>query len=102
MSYCEIQEDVRQHIYYLINWIHNEVLSAGGDGDFLWYSEFYDVKDVFQIVNEFNENVASKWWDVTLGGETIYAGHGQEGFTITNDKTRYLNAPSWQQGLLKY
>lgn len=91
----------KEHILSLIKWIHQEVLSAGGDGDFLWYSRFYKIEELFPLVEEFNNSL--KWkWTLRTNGKTIWLEDNQMGWATTNDESLYLNAPSWQQGLLKY
>ena len=49
-QFSSIDEDDKKHLLKLIEWILDEVLRAGGDGDALWYSRFYDVKEIFEIV----------------------------------------------------
>lgn len=102
MTYCEIQEEEHRHILNLISWISDEVLSAGGDGDFLWYSRFYDIKDIIKVVDQYNESMKFKW-DIIFNeeGQRISCSRGQEGFIITNNEEDYKNAPVWQQGILK-
>lgn len=101
MKYCEVDNQTKHHLFNLISFIHDEVISSSGDGDFLWYSQIYNVKDIFCIVKDFNETLKIKWDIESKGDKTITASRGQEGFIITNDEEVYKNAPFWQQGLLK-
>jgi hypothetical protein len=50
--YTTIGTDQVPHIKKLINWLIAEVISAGGDGDALWYSRFYSVDEIFSILKE--------------------------------------------------
>ncbi len=94
--YSNIDADDKKHITSLLNWLADEVCRAGGDGDAIWYSEYYDVKEIFEIVKEIN----SGWkfpWKVELNGDTIFWGEHQEGMLITNNKETFDNRPNWQQ-----
>ena len=89
------------HLLALIKWIYDEAMSAGGDGDFLWYSTFHTVKKLFPLVDKFN-NTLKYPLDITLSDNDISWSEGQTTIHITNNELWYKNAPSWQQGLLKY
>ncbi len=103
MNYCNIDEDDKKHLLHLIDFIHNEVLRSGGDGDGLWYSEYYNVKDIFPIVIEWNNKLPYKWQNIDYNNiDLISISRDQEGFIITNNEEIYKNAPGWQQILIKY
>jgi hypothetical protein len=101
MKYCIIDEHNKNHIKTLIKWLFDEVKSAGGDGDALWYSRYYSVKDIFPIVEEINNSLKFKW-DLELKDNEIHWNYYQEGMIITNKEEHYNNSPSWQQVLLRY
>lgn len=82
--------------------MYDEVQSACGDGDGLWFSEYYKVDDLFPLVQEFNSKLKRPWTTLLLDGDNIDWWNGQESLTITNNEDLYKNAPSWQQVLLKY
>lgn len=104
MIYCQIKdEESQKHILKLIGWLFDEVSSAGGDGDGLWYSKYYDVKDIYPLVEKFLQSDKSfKFWALSADEKTIFASNHQEFLTITNDENLWNNAPSWQQVLIKY
>ena len=94
--YCEV--DVK-HIIHLLEWLFDEVASAGGDGDALWYSKYYHIDDILPLLKQVNEKYN---WKITVGPKWLHIGHYQEGFMISNDNFHYENAPVWQQVLIKY
>ena len=97
MQYCSINNN-KEHLLKLIDWLYQEVISAGGDGDALWYSKYFDVKDILKLVEEYNETLRYKW-KVSFDEDRklISWEDGQEGILITNNREIYLNAPEWQQ-----
>jgi hypothetical protein len=99
--YVKIDTYARQHLLTFIKWLYDETISSGGDGDGLWYSYLYNVEDIFPLVQEVNNSLRFPW-DIEIKDGTIYWGRGQEGLIITNNKTLYDQAPSWQQILIKY
>ena len=101
MNYCSIDENDKKHLFNLIDFIHNEVLRSGGDGDALWYSKYYNVKDLYPLVEEYNSKLKFPW-KTSLNEKTIDVDNYQESWIITNDEELYKNAPSWQQILIKY
>lgn len=96
--YTTIGTDQVPHIKELINWLIAEVISAGGDGDALWYSRFYSVDEIFSILKECD------LYDFTIDKQDnrITFGTGQEWLVITNDERDWVNAPSWQQVRICY
>ena len=98
-QYCSIYDlDSRNHLLKLIEWLYEEVMMAGGDGDAIWYSEHYWVNDIFELVEEFNNS--KKWkWNLSLDMEKgrINWYQDQSSIAITNSKEEFDNRPSWQQ-----
>lgn len=74
-------------------------MSSGGDGDGLWYSKFYNVKDLHDI---FKLLIPSFWKTKWLDDNTVSYGDDEEWLIVTNNKELYESAPSWQQILIKY
>ena len=97
-KYIPINETQKIHIKNLINWLIAEVISAGGDGDALWYSRSYSVDEIFSILKECD------LYDFTIDKQDnrITFGTGQEWLVITNDERDGMNAPSWQQVRICY
>lgn len=101
-NYCTIDDDyTRNHLRILINWLVNEVGSAGGDGDAIWYSQYYWINDIYDIVKEYNRGTKG-YWKISFDEENgrISYGAGQEGLLITNNKEDFDNRPIWQQCLV--
>jgi hypothetical protein len=94
-------DDNKDHIEKLLRWLVAEVISAGGDGDALWYSKFYSVKDIYPICEKINSEFKFPW-ELTLKDDTIHWSYYQEGLIITNNIEFYNSSPSWQQVLIKY
>lgn len=91
-----IDECHKPHVLKLIDWLFNEVISAGGDGDGLWYSTYYDVKSILPLVEEYNNKLEYKWTvELKEDSKTIYWHDNQEGITITNNEDTYKSRPNW-------
>ena len=99
--YESIDHNAREHLLRLIGWLYDEVISAGGDGDAFWYSQFYDIKDLFSLVEEFNNRLKSPW-EISQNRQTIHWGKEQEGMVITNDHQLWLSCPEWIQVRIYY
>jgi len=101
-NYSTIENDpyVKNHLVKFIDWLLDEVQSAGGDGDGLWYSRFHDVNEIKDLITE--RNLLRKNWAINFDGKTIFLYNGQESLVITNEESLYNNAPSYQQILIKY
>lgn len=91
----------KQHILKLIDFLYNEVISAGGDGDSLWYSRYYDINEIEKVLAEYNSQLKFPW-QINLSGKTIQWGENQEWVIITNDEQVYLRSPDWQQCKIRY
>jgi hypothetical protein len=100
-NYCNIDDSNREHIKELIRWLFAEVVSAGGDGDALWYSKYYDIKDILPLVVKINDEFKFKW-QIDEHDDYIGIHREQEGITITNNVKRWDESPSWQQVMIKY
>ncbi len=98
-KYCDINDDyTKNHLLTLIDWLVQEVGSAGGDGDAIWYSKHFWIKDILSLVHEYNDKQKYKW-EISFEEERglIFYGQHQEGLIITNNKEDFDNRPSWQQ-----
>ena len=101
MNYSKIDCFNREHVITLIRWLFNEVLSAGGDGDGIWYSHYFDIEDILQLIAD--ENLCPSFFKAEVkDSKTISFGRGEEWLIITNDKEVFNNRPSWQQISLSY
>ena len=103
MNYDTIDERNKDHIKILLKWLYDEVVSAGGDGDAIWYSLLYDVRQLLPIVEKLNKKVK---WQIELkekqDGRYIAWWNGQECILITNSETMWNQRPSWQQCCIQY
>lgn len=103
-DYCSIYDpETRSHLTRLIDWLVNEVISAGGDGDAIWYSQFYWANDLFELLKEYDSQTKGGW-DISFDEKEgrIFYGKNQEGLLITNNKEDFDNRPSWQQCSICY
>jgi hypothetical protein len=91
----------QKRLLQLIDFLYNDVMSAGGDGDGLWFTRYYSLDDILELVKQYNDSLHFKW-DVTKSEDCIIWADGQEGLVITTNENVYNNAPSWQQILIKY
>jgi len=101
MRYCKIGDINIQHIKNLIVWLFEECISAGGDGDAFWYSEYFDIKDIIPLVEEFNSSLKHPF-TIKVDDNSISWFDGQEGILITNSEEVYKNFPSYAQVVIKY
>jgi len=89
-------------IFSLLSFIHKEVVSSCGDGDALWYTRFFDIKDIFELVKEFNE-VNSIGWEVYQNEPyEISWGKEQEWVMIVDDKKYFDGLPDTIQLKIQY
>jgi hypothetical protein len=100
MTYRKITEEYKPHLINLLKVIFDEVLSAGGDGDAIWYSRFYNINEIKYLIEEFNAKQKFPW-EIKIEEQTIHWGIDQEWAIITNDENLYNNAPPWIQFKLK-
>jgi hypothetical protein len=89
------------HINNLLKVLHYEVVSSGGDGDAMWYTRFYDIDDIQEIIIHYNEenNIG---WEVERNGRSITWGIDQEWAIITDDIDEFNNSPDWIQMKIIY
>ena len=95
-NYSPLEESDKQHLSALISWLIDEVLRSGGDGDGIWYSKFYSVDSIKQLIKD--KSLLPKGWKIF--GETFCSfsiGYEQEWLKITNNKEDFDGRPSWQQ-----
>lgn len=89
------------HIYKIIDILYNDCISAGGDGDALWYLKYYTIDDVLPLIKEYNSKLKFPFEIEYINDNTINWGKDQEWIIITNSEEIYNNAPSWIQIVLK-
>jgi hypothetical protein len=87
----------KEHIYKLIDFLYQEVLSSGGDGDALWYSKYYSLDDLLEVFQEFNDDYAVDWRFTEISDTGFNWGDNQEGITVTTSKEYFENSPDWMQ-----
>ena len=99
MKYCTINKQNAAHIKNIYNWLLLEVLSSGGDGDGIWYSRFYNVNDIINLLKDETD----KFWNIKKESEETYLIYNnQESLLITNNKNTFDNRPKEQQVSLEY
>ena len=95
------EETSNKHLSNLIEWLFTEVISAGGDGDGLWYSTIYTVGEIKNYVED--NNLIPKGWTTRMHDDrTVCFEKGQECLIVTNNEEVFNNRPSWQQVSLVY
>lgn len=80
----------------LLDFLYDEVRSAGGDGDAMLYLSYFDFDWVMEIVMHWNANLEHRW-NFMRDGDIMTLYDNQEGIIITKDKNVYDNRPDWQQ-----
>lgn len=103
MKYDIVDYRNEHHLETLLNWLLDEVRSAGGDGDAIWYSVCYDVHQLLPIIEKLNKKVK---WEIhakqEYDGNYVIWGSGQECILITNSEIMWNQRPSWQQCSIQY
>ena len=104
IGYCYLDECDKKHMKKLLLWLFEESRSAGGDGDGLWYSQNYNVKDILPVVQEVNAELGNPWKvHYSEEGKTIFwNGPPEEWIEITNDRLKWHDAPDWQQVMVRW
>ncbi len=100
MNYNQIKSENTEHIKTIIKWLFDEVLSSSGDGDGIWYSNFFDINDIANFIEE--NQLAPKHFTCERHEDRIYYGQGEEWLIITNNEALFNTRPSWQQVALVY
>jgi hypothetical protein len=85
-----------------IQWLWDEVRSASGDGDAIWYSKFFNVKELFPLVEKFNKEQDYPFKECKLEGDIIYWTDNQESIIITNNVELWNRKPDWQQVSIRW
>lgn len=84
--------DVRK----LLDFLYESVLSEGGDGDAFWYSKLFDIEDLKEIIQEYDDDHAIGWQiEYDENRKTLSWGIGQEGIVVTNSEEQFLKKPDW-------
>lgn len=91
----------KEIILKLLDFLHSQVISSGGDGDALWYTEYFTLDFILPMLEEYNNNLKFKW-GITLKDGYISWGEGQEGVIITDREDIYKNAPEFQECIVRY
>jgi len=105
MKHCNITDQNREHhLKTIIKWLIEEVESAGGDGDGLWYSKYFSIHDIKQlIIKEDLLNNGARW---TINehdrSDAFFLEYDQASLLITNNETDVEDKPIWQQVTLIY
>lgn len=91
-----------EHIRILLDFLYQEVMSAGGDGDAIWYTKLYDIADIRTIIIDYNRDNNLGWDLDMIDDNTLNFGIGQEWITITNDFKTFNESPDWIQIKIQY
>jgi len=99
MTYLPIENN-KEHIKTLIKWMIDEVLSASGDGDGIWYSKYYSLADIEKFITD--EKLLPEYWTMENKNDMLHIGENQEWLSITNSKHHFDTRPEWQQVAVVY
>lgn len=104
MKYREIKKD-DEHFRNICKWIVAEVMSAGGDGDAMWHSKYYDAKEICEYIvsAHIGKFPFTEYSKIESCEETyILSKEPETSIIITNNKEVFDSRPSWQQVSLVY
>ena len=89
------------HVVNLLRWLFNEVISAGGDGDAFWYTRYYNLEYISDIIKKLNVELQIEWSIEDCmdpqGRRYLSWGQNQEYIIITCDKEMWENRPFYTQ-----
>ncbi len=105
MSYSGIDEENTNRMLLLVKFLIDEVLSAGGDGDAIWHSKYFDTKDIHRVIMtkiSTSPDIMPDHWSVQLMDKSILIGGDQEWLFITNSKETFDQRPSWTQCAIQW
>jgi len=91
----------KEHLLKIIDLLYNECISAGGDGDALWYSKYYKINVLLPLVEEYNNTLKFPFEIKKVDETTIHWGTNQEWIIITNNEDIYNTCPVWSQFVLR-
>ena len=86
------------HTERLLDFLVDEVLSSGGDGDAIWYVRDKSLDFMKELCEQYAREKSLSWrvdWD--KGCNYLNFGDGQEWITITISRQVFNSRPSWQQ-----
>lgn len=92
----------KDHIKHLIDFLYKEVLSAGGDGDALWYSKYFTLEELMECFQEYDDDNAVGWRFEDVTDDTFNWGIDQEWITVTTSSKLFIEGPDWQQIKIQY
>ena len=69
--------------------LYTSVIQEGGDGDAIWYSRFYDINDIYKLVEEYNNKTPEPIWKLSIENGEIRWSDNQEWIIITNREFFY-------------
>mgnify|MGYP003442133096 CR=1 FL=1 len=108
MKYLSV-EDNKEHLKTLVKWLVAEVFSASGDGDSFWYSRYYNISDIYDLLEEMTGELTYPGgqkldWMLFMQNGIITWGIDQEALIVTNSEEEYKNAISlgWYQCIIRY
>lgn len=93
--------DKKQHIIKILDLLYEDCKRSGGDGDGLWYSRYYELKDILAILQEYNASLSHPFTIDTTNDTYILWGDNQEWIIITDSVEVYKDAPEWSQMVIK-
>lgn len=91
----------REHLFKIIDLLYTTCISAGGDGDALWYSKYHKIDTLLPLIEEYNNTLKFPFKIDRIDNNTIHWGINQELIIITNNEDIYINCPVWSQFVLR-
>lgn len=95
----------KEHTFKLLQFLRDEILSAGGDGDAVWFTKLFELDDIALLLKEFTA-LHAKEWIVTEEsndyGRYLTWGVDQEWAIITDSEAIFKSQPDWYQMKIQY
>ena len=94
----------RERIDSLLGVLHAEVVSSSGDGDAMWYTRYYKLDEIEELLHHYNEenNIGWEIERYEFNDRVILWGIDQEGVIITDDAEEFESSPDWIQMKIRY
>jgi hypothetical protein len=88
----------KEHALGIINWLLEEVISSGGDGDGIWYSKYFSCESIYNFILEnIDEIKYIEHMTMNMEYDRIIIFDNQESLEITNREESFTERPNWQQ-----
>ncbi len=84
----------KERVFKLLDWLFEEVINVGGDGDGVWLSVLHPIEELSPVVKEW-ASLKCPHWNLGVSEKSICLTYGQEWLQITTDKEELDAVSPW-------